>query len=48
MKFIATADDCAQVPNLRKKAYADYKLSVDEWSNLDLLREILKVQTLIR
>jgi hypothetical protein len=45
-KFMQLADDSAQVPKLRKKRYADYKLTPDEWTNLDLLRQILKVLTL--
>jgi hypothetical protein len=45
MKFIQLADDSTQVPNLQKKCYADYRLTPTEWTNLDLLRQILKVLT---
>jgi hypothetical protein len=45
-KFIQLADNSAQVPKLRKKRYGDYKLTPDEWTNLDLLRQVLKVLTL--
>jgi hypothetical protein len=45
-KFIQLADDSAQVPKLRKKRYGDYKLTPDEWTNLDLLHQVLKVLTL--
>lgn len=37
------ADDSTQVPKLQKKCYADYWLTSNEWKNLDLLRQILKV-----
>lgn len=43
IKFIQLADDSSQVPNLQKKTYADFKLSPNEWTNLELLRQILKV-----
>jgi hypothetical protein len=43
-KFVQLADDSPQVPKLRKKRYADFKLMPNEWANLDLLRKILKVQ----
>jgi hypothetical protein len=42
-KFVQLADDSTQVPKLQKKAYADYKLTHDEWRRLDLLRQVLKV-----
>ena len=45
MKFIQLADDSTQVPNLQKKCYADYRLTPTEWTNLDLLCQILKVST---
>jgi hypothetical protein len=44
-KFINLADDSPQVPDLQKKSYADFRLSSDEWANLELLRDILKVLT---
>jgi hypothetical protein len=44
-KFVQLADDSAQVPKLQKKNYADYRLTSSEWTNLDLLRQILKVPT---
>jgi hypothetical protein len=46
-KFINLADDSPQVPDLQKKSYADFRLSSDEWANLELLRDILKVLTTI-
>jgi hypothetical protein len=42
-KFVQLADDSPQVPKLQKKRYADFKLTPNEWTNLDLLRKILKV-----
>lgn len=48
IKFIQLADDSAQVPNLHKKYYADFKLTPNEWNNLDLLRQILKVSLSFR
>ena len=45
MKFIQLADDSTQVPNLQKKCYANYRLTATEWTNLDLLCQILKVST---
>lgn len=44
-KFINLADDSPQVPDLQKKSYADFRLTSDEWANLALLRDILKVLT---
>jgi hypothetical protein len=44
-KFIQLANDSAQVPKLQKKSYADYRLASNEWTNLDLLRQILRVST---
>jgi hypothetical protein len=46
-KFVQLADDSTQVPKLQKKRYADFKLTPNEWSNLDLLRQILKVPTFV-
>ena len=43
MKFIQLADDSTPVPSLQKKCYADYRLTLTEWTNLDLLHQILKV-----
>lgn len=45
VKFIQLADDSAQVPKLQKKFYADYKLTSIEWTNLDLLCQILRVSS---
>jgi hypothetical protein len=42
-KFINLADDSPQVPDLQRKSYADFRLTSDEWANLELLRDILKV-----
>ncbi|KAN0130476.1 Ribonuclease H-like domain containing protein [Lactarius tabidus] len=41
-KFIQLADDSAQVPKLQKKSYANYRLASNEWTNLDLLHQILR------
>ncbi|KAF8258738.1 ribonuclease H-like domain-containing protein [Lactarius quietus] len=41
-KFIQLANDSTQVPKLQKKMYKDYKLMSNEWTNLDLLRQVLK------
>ena len=45
MKFIQLANDSTQLPNLQKKCYTDYRLTPTKWTNLDLLRQILKVLT---
>ena len=42
-KFIRLADDSMQVPKLQKKMYKDYKFMSSEWTNLDLLRQVLMV-----
>ena len=36
------ADDTEKVPSLRKKQYADYKLSASEWEYLELVHRVLK------
>jgi hypothetical protein len=45
-KFIQLADESTQVPDLQKKSYSDYRLTPEEWTNLDLLRQVLKVLTM--
>jgi hypothetical protein len=45
-KFVQLADDSAQVPKLQKKRYADYKFTSNEWTNLDLHHQVLKVWTI--
>ena len=44
-KFINLADESTQVPKLQRKRYADFRLTSDEWDDLGLLRDILKVST---
>ncbi|KAG1792926.1 ribonuclease H-like domain-containing protein [Suillus plorans] len=41
-RFVRLADDSDDVPNLRKKQYADFKLSQSDWVQLSLLREVLQ------
>ena len=43
-KFIQLTNNSTQVPTLQKKCYADYRLTPTEWTNLDLLHQILKVR----
>ena len=44
-KFINLANDSPQVPDLQKKSYANFRLTSNEWANLALLHDILKVLT---
>lgn len=34
MRFVKEADDSDKVPTLKRKQYADYKLSSTEWEHL--------------
>ncbi|KIK36239.1 hypothetical protein CY34DRAFT_94742, partial [Suillus luteus UH-Slu-Lm8-n1] len=42
-RFIQLADDSDEVPKLKGKSYADFRLSVQEWTELDLMHEVLQV-----
>jgi hypothetical protein len=42
-QFIQLADDSDEVPKLKGKSYADFWLSVQEWTELDLMCEVLQV-----
>jgi hypothetical protein len=42
-RFIQLADDSDEVPKLKGKSYADFRLSAQEWMELDLMREVLQV-----
>lgn len=42
--FCSLADESRQVPNLKGKKYADYKITEPEWEVLKLIREVLEVQ----
>lgn len=45
--FCSLADESRQVPNLKGKKYAHYKIAESEWEILDLIREVLQVSTLL-
>lgn len=42
-RFTQLADDSDEVPNLKKKEYRHYRLNKDEWTQLELMREVLQV-----
>ncbi|KIK78713.1 hypothetical protein PAXRUDRAFT_163234 [Paxillus rubicundulus Ve08.2h10] len=42
-KFCLVADSSSKVPKLKKKKYADYTVSPEEWEMLGLIREVLRV-----
>ncbi|KIK36413.1 hypothetical protein CY34DRAFT_94422, partial [Suillus luteus UH-Slu-Lm8-n1] len=41
-RFIQLADESDEVPNLKGKLYADFRLSAPEWTELELMREVLQ------
>ncbi|KAG2747615.1 hypothetical protein P692DRAFT_20736237, partial [Suillus brevipes Sb2] len=41
-RFIQLTDDSDEVPKLKGKSYADFRLSAQEWMELDLMREVLQ------
>lgn len=41
-RFIQLADESDEVPNLKGKLYADFRLSAPEWAELELMREVLQ------
>ncbi|KAF8833160.1 hypothetical protein BDN67DRAFT_917507, partial [Paxillus ammoniavirescens] len=41
-KFCLVADSSSKVPKLKKKKYADYTVSPEEWEMLGLIREVLR------
>jgi hypothetical protein len=43
MRFIKEADDSDKVPSLKRKQYADYKLSSTEWEHLVCIHQVLQV-----
>lgn len=42
-KFVLVADVSRQVPKLKNKKYADYRLTEDEWALLQLMKDVLEV-----
>jgi hypothetical protein len=42
-RFVRLADDSDEVPKLRKRQYADFKLTNGDWLQLSLLHEALQV-----
>jgi hypothetical protein len=44
--FVQLADDSDEVPNLKGKAYSDFRLRKQDWARMDLMREVLQVCTL--
>lgn len=43
-RFIQLADDSDEVPNLQGKSYGTFKLSAEEWKNLELMHDVLQVR----
>ena len=41
--FLVMADRSSKVPKLKNKKYADFMLSLEEWTQLHLIHEVLKV-----
>ncbi|KAG2741172.1 hypothetical protein P692DRAFT_20677048, partial [Suillus brevipes Sb2] len=44
-RFTQLADDSDEVPNLQGKTYSAFKLTQQEWSKLELIRDVLQVKT---
>lgn len=42
-RFVRLADDSDEVPKLRRRQYADFKLTNSDWLQLSLLHEALRV-----
>jgi hypothetical protein len=42
-RFVHLADDSDEVPKLRKRQYADFKLTNSDWLQLSLIHEALQV-----
>jgi hypothetical protein len=40
--FVQLADDSDEVPDLKGKSYAMFKISPQEWTELELMREVLQ------
>lgn len=45
-RFVQLADDSDEVPALRNKKYADFKLTPQEWVMIDRIHEVLQVRLL--
>ena len=43
-RFMQLADDSDEVPDLQKKTYSAFKLTAQEWSSMELIRDVLKVR----
>lgn len=41
-RFVQLAYDSDEVPNLRGKSYATFKISPQEWGKMELMREVLQ------
>ncbi|KAK6988282.1 hypothetical protein R3P38DRAFT_3332089 [Favolaschia claudopus] len=41
-RFVLLADDSPEVPNLVKKSYATFRLSTQDWDQLERIREVLQ------
>jgi hypothetical protein len=42
-RFIQLADDSDEVPDLKGKAYAAFKLPSQGWSKMELMQDVLQV-----
>jgi hypothetical protein len=40
--FILLADDSTEVPNLVKKSYSDFRLTIGDWEQLVKMHEVLQ------
>jgi hypothetical protein len=40
--FILSADDSTEVPNLVKKSYSDFRLTIGDWEQLVKMHEVLQ------
>jgi hypothetical protein len=45
-RFVQLADDSEEVPKLKNKMYSDFKLSRDDWDQLSLMHEVLRVRSI--
>jgi hypothetical protein len=44
-RFIQLADESEEVPTLKGKAYANFRLGKKDWEHLSLIHQVLKVAT---
>jgi hypothetical protein len=45
-QFIQLADESDEVPDLKGKSYTAFKLSPQEWTMMELMRDVLQVHLL--